>query len=276
MSKFRYAAFADEAAESLDEQIKALKENDCSLIEIRGVNGKNIMDTPLNEIKEIGLKLKDTSISVWSLGSPIGKININDDFNNHIESFKKALEICDILGAENMRIFSFYVDENFESVREKVLERLNTFVELSQNSGVTLCHENEKGIYGDIATRCLDIHKNIPQIKAVFDPANFVQCNQESVSAFEMLLPYIKYMHIKDANKDGIVKAAGMGDGKILELLKKYKGEVLTLEPHLWEFSGLKNLEKDDNSSVVENAFNSQRGAFDYAFNSLKSLVKEV
>ncbi len=276
MRNFKFAAFADEAGESLQEQIKALKENNCNLIEIRGVNGKNILDTPLEEVKKIGEQLKEQGIFVWSLGSPIGKININDNFENHIEKFKKAIEICNILGAENMRIFSFYVDNNYKDTREKVLKRLNKFVELSKNSNITLCHENEKGIWGDKASRCLEIHKNIPQIKAVFDPANFVQCEQDSEKAFEMLQPYIKYMHIKDADKNGIVKAAGHGEGKIFKLLKKYSGEVLTLEPHLWEFSGLKNLEKNENSSVVENAFSSQREAFDYAFNSLKNLVKEV
>ena len=51
-------------------------------------------------------------------------------------------------------------------------------IELAKGSGIVLCHENEKGIYGDIASRCAEIHRELPALKAVFDPANFIQCGQ--------------------------------------------------------------------------------------------------
>lgn len=51
-----------------------------------------------------------------------------------------------------------------------------------------------------------------------------------------MLNPYITYMHIKDADENGIVVPPGQGIGNIGELLKRYYakgGRNLTLEPHL-------------------------------------------
>ncbi|HAA24848.1 MAG TPA: xylose isomerase, partial [Ruminiclostridium sp.] len=45
--------------------------------------------------------------------------------------------------------------------------------------GIILAHENEKGIYGDTPERCVDIIKsmNCDYVRAVFDPANFIQCD---------------------------------------------------------------------------------------------------
>lgn len=40
MDKFRLCAFADEAGADINEQIKALKENGISLLEVRGVGGQ--------------------------------------------------------------------------------------------------------------------------------------------------------------------------------------------------------------------------------------------
>ena len=79
--KIILCGFADEADPMLDGQIEALKGNGISLLEIRGVDGKNIVDVTREEAKAIRAKLDANGISVWSLGSPIGKININDDFD---------------------------------------------------------------------------------------------------------------------------------------------------------------------------------------------------
>lgn len=84
--------------------------------------------------------------------------------------------------------------------------------------------------------------------RCTFDFANFVQCGQDTLEAYEMLEPYISYVHIKDALfENGSVVPAGEGDGQVAEILgrleKKGFDGVLSLEPHLADFAGLKNLE---------------------------------
>ena len=52
----------------------------------------------------------------------------------------------------------------------------------------------KKDIYGDIPERCLDIFKTIdsPNLKATFDPNNFVQCKVKPYpEAFNMLKDYV-------------------------------------------------------------------------------------
>ena len=273
--KFKLAAFADEAGESLEQQISALAENGISRLEIRNVDGKCISDLSPEMVREIHRILTSYGITVWSVGSPCGKIGITEDFAPHLDQFRRTLEHTAVLGASHIRIFSFYVPRNSaENYTGQVMSRLEAFVKAAEGSGITLCHENEKEIYGDIAPRCLEIHRNFPQIKAVFDPANFVQCGQDTIAAWQMLAPYVEYMHVKDSLADGFVVPAGQGEGNLPYLLRNYKGEVLTVEPHLAVFSGFENLE---NSGKAHREFycNSSSEAFAAAVSALKNLIKQ-
>lgn len=276
--KFQLAAFADEAGSSLKEQIAAMKDNGISYLEIRGIDGENIADITNEKAKEIKKYLDEAGIAVWSLGSPYGKINIEDDFQPHLDKFSRGLELADMLEAKHIRMFSFFMpeDKNPEDYRDAVMERLGKFVEKAKGSGIVLCHENEKGIYGDIASRCVEIHRQFPELRAVFDPANFVQCGQDNAKAWEMLSPYVEYMHIKDAKSGGSIVPAGMGDGQIPYLLSKYQGQILTLEPHLAVFDGLAGLEREGEKTEIDNyRYNSNREAFDAAAAALKNLIQE-
>lgn len=164
--------------------------------------------------------MDDAGLKIWSIGSPIGKINIvTDDFSKHIEKFKHTLEIADALDTKNMRIFSFYMPENsdYRAYKDQVIERLRLLTDIAGES-IDLCHENEKGIYGDTAERCLEIFNAVPELKGVFDPANFVQCGQNTLEEWELLKDRIKYFHIKDLSADGTIVPAGFGEGNIKEV----------------------------------------------------------
>lgn len=270
---FRLAAFADEADGMISEQIKVMTENGIDYLEIRGVDGENISDITIEKAKEVRRQLDDAGLSVWSLGSPYGKIGIAEDFAPHLDKFRRGLELARILGAKHIRMFSFYVPSgDAEHYKDEVMLRLEQFILAAKGSGIILCHENEKGIYGDIASRCEEIHKTFPQLKAVFDPANFIQCGQDTIEAWEKLAPYIEYMHIKDAMADGSVVPAGKGIGNLPYLLKSYKGSVLTLEPHLSVFDGFDKLEAEEKTKMGY-YYPSSRAAFDAAVNALKELI---
>lgn len=278
--QFRYSAFADESSNSLFGQIDALKRNGISGLEIRNLDGKNVTDLTCREAKELAAILSDHGLQVWSIGSPIGKIPVDGDFAKHMDLYRHTLDLAKELGAGNIRLFSFFLpkDGQPEDYRNLVLERMAAFAETAKSYAVTPCHENEKGIYGDIAQRCLEIHKAVPGLKAVFDPANFIQCGQDTMEAWELLHPYVHYLHIKDALPNGSVVPPGMGSGNVPALIQKYfaiGGSVLTLEPHLYDFVGLKNLEQEGEESVVGGmSFATAEEAFDYAANTLKGIVE--
>lgn len=287
MAEFLLSAFADEGGKTIEEQIKALKNNKLTHIEPRGINGVNISDYTPEMAKELRKILDENGIGVSAIGSPFGKINITDDFEPHFEKFKKTVENACILGTQNIRMFSFYFENgaDFSQYRDEVMERLTMFCDYSLASGIWCCHENEKGIYGDNAERCLDILKTLEgKIKGVFDPANFIQCGVEILPAYEMLKDYIEYLHIKDARmSDGFVVPCGCGDGCIPELLARFKQKTgkrfLTLEPHLMVFDGLKDLEQEGGTADVlkdDYRYASNEEAFAAASDALHSILAKI
>ena len=280
MNTIRIYAFADEASPNISEQITALKRNNLNGIEMRNVDGANVSDITVEKAKEVKRMLDENGLITWSVGSPIGKIDIEkDDFNAHIEKLKHTLEIAEILEAENLRMFSFYMpkDKKASDYKDEVIERLGIMYDTAKNYNVSLRHENEKGIYGDIPERCLDIHKALPGLKGIFDPANFVQCGADTLKAWDMLKDYIYYMHIKDAKEDGKVVPAGCGNGNVKEIVKSFiagGGNAFTIEPHLTVFDGFSHLErKGEKSEITEYGYPDSNTAFDAACNAFKNLL---
>ena len=277
---FQLSAFADESSDAFAGQIEAMKRNGIQYLEIRNLDGKNVTALTVTEARALSRQLDDNGLKVWSIGSPIGKIQIMDDFEAHKDLYRHTLDLAGELGAKNIRLFSFFMPKEKDPAqfRNLVLERMAWFAEVAAEYGVTACHENEKGIYGDIASRCLEIHKAVPALKAVYDPANFVQCGQDTLQAWEMLSPFVHYMHIKDARADGSVVPPGTGMGNVPALIGKYRaqgGTVLSLEPHLYEFVGLQALEQEGEKSVVgAMSFKTSEEAFDYAAHTLKKILE--
>lgn len=282
MQQWQLNAFADEAADSLQGQIEAMRRNGITGLEIRGVNGKNVSDLTDEEAREIAARLSDAGMFVWSLGSRCGKTSITEDFAPALADWKRTLQIAHLLNARRIRMFSFYLPAQQDPAlyRQAVLDRLYVFAQTAQEEGILACHENEKGIYGDIAARCLEIHQQVPQLRCVFDPANYVQCGQDTMEAWELLAPYVDYMHIKDALPDGFVVPAGQGAGHVPQLVARYcdqGGRAFTVEPHLTVFSGLRALEREgDKSAIAAFRYPSRDAAFDAASAALRAVLSGI
>jgi len=277
---FRLCAFADEADKALTGQIAALQANKIDQIELRGIDGTGVAKITPEKARETAAMLKDGGIHVWSIGSPIGKVSINSPRDDETDRFMRILDTAVICGAENIRLFSFFETEGDKKYLDEVVRRLEIMIDKAKGSGVRLCHENEKGIYGDIPERCAELHQALPELYGIFDPANYVQCGADTLKGWELVKDYIYYAHIKDARWDGHVVPPGTGDGNLLQLLKNFeekKIEVLTLEPHLTVFDGLRDLEGGKRPDVGgELVFSSGREAFDYAVTSLRGLIEKM
>ena len=183
-------------------------------------------------------------------------------------------EIAKVLNCKYIRMFSFFMPEGRDPAdyRDAVIEKLRKFIAIAEKHDVILMHENEKDIYGDVLSRCVDLMQtlNSAHFKSAFDFANFVQCGEDTAKCWDALRPYIVYIHIKDAvstDKENVL--CGTGEGKIPELLHKaiveegYTG-FLTLEPHLVLFDSLQSLETTDAKNIIrENKY--KNGAEGYA-----------
>ena len=246
----KLAAFADEISPELDEQIRVCTANDVSHIELRGVSGKNVLDFDPALRATIKAKLADAGMGVVAIGSPIGKVKISDSFDTHLDRFKIAVELAQYFSAPYIRLFSYYPAEgrSIADDRAEVLRRMQAKLDYIKDLSITLVHENESHIYGDIGSRCLDLMTtfNSPKLRCAFDFANFVQCGEYPLDNWPKLKPFTVHIHVKDAlMADKRVVPAGKGDGQLEAILQDaytsgYRG-FLSLEPHLaaaGQFSG--------------------------------------
>ena len=251
MAKIKLSAFADEYADSLVDQLQAMRQFDVNFIEMRHIDGKNVSVLTKAEVKEAKEKLDFYGVGVSALGSPLGKIKLDGDMAEHLETARRVFETANTLGAKYIRMFSFYAPDGKEvtEMKSEVYDALEKLVLLAREHGVVLCHENEAKIYGDVPARCREIIDHFGgELKCVFDMGNFVL---EGVNpypeAYELLKNDIAYFHIKDALAAGAIVPPGKGEAKIAEILAAHKAYAkddffISLEPHLQLFSGLNAL----------------------------------
>jgi sugar phosphate isomerase/epimerase len=236
--------FADEISPELDEQLDKLTGESIRFVELRSVWNRNVLDLTDDEIRKVGGAIAERGIGVSSIGSPIGKVPINEDFGPHLERFRRALRVARVLESPYVRVFSFFMPEGEDPAvhKDEVLERMDALAREAEEAGVVLVHENEKDIYGDVPSRCLDILTQVdsPYLRAAWDAANFVQCGVDHPhrEGYDPLRPYLEYVHVKDAVAgSGTVVPAGEGDGEIRKTISALHASgfdgFFSLEPHL-------------------------------------------
>ena len=243
----RLSAFADEISPDLEEQIAVLSSEKVRFLDLRGAWNTNVLDLSDQQVTRVKETLDAHGIGVAAIGSPIGKVPIDSSFNEHLHLFERAITVAQALQTPYIRIFSFYPPAasdrgavNPAEYRDEVLRRLREMTARARAAAVILLHENEKDIYGDTITRCVDLLQGIndAHFQAVFDPANFIQCGQTPYpDAYEAVRPWLRYVHVKDARSDGSVVPAGEGVSHWPELLQRLRADgydgFLSLEPHL-------------------------------------------
>jgi len=241
------SGFIDEISKDFTEQCEVASGLGLRHVEVRSAWGTNILDLDAGQLHTLRETLDGYGLKVSSIGSPIGKISIDDEFAPHLERMRHAVEVAKTLEAPYIRIFSFFIPEGTDpdSRRDEVLNRMSALADVAADADVILVHENEKEIYGDIPRRCLDIVTSVsaPHLQLAWDSANFVQVGvRPFTEGYTMLRPHVSYIQIKDALlADGTVVVAGAGDGEVPETVRALRADgfdgFFSLEPHLGEFT---------------------------------------
>lgn len=263
--KIYISGFSDEISSDFTEQLETVTRLGMHYISLRAADGKGIADYTLEEVKsELLPKLEKYQVRVSSIGSPIGKVGVEDEegFKKQKAQLEEICKIANLLDCNYIRMFSFFMPEekNPDDYKEIVLAKLREFIAIAEKYNVVLMHENEKDIYGDVLSRCKILMDELgcEHFASVFDFANFVQCGQDTRECWDVLHEHVVYIHIKDAvSDDNENVVCGTGEGKIAELLKRaiveegYEG-FLTLEPHLVLFDSLASLETTDAKNIIK------------------------
>lgn len=242
--QFVLSGLGDEIDPDVAIQLEVMNGEGLDHLELRGMENTNVLDLSAEQIARTERVLDEYGFKVSAIASPIGKVDVTDPFEPHFERFERALALTDEFDAEYVRIFSYYYpeDDDPEDWRDEILERMARKAERAEANGVTLVHENERDIYGDTPERCRDIIETIdsPNLRALFDPANFVVDGIEVYpTAYDELADYVEYVHVKDARfaDDIEIEPAGEGDADVREVIKALDADgydgFLSLEPHL-------------------------------------------
>ncbi len=242
----RLSAFADEVTEDFLAQVEYLAKEKVGFIEPRFINRKNIMDLSRSELDEARKLIRDHGLKVSAIGSPIGKVRLDEPFGPHLDKFKHAVELALFLETPFIRMFSYYAPEgkDIDEYRDQVMDRMAAKVDVVKDVDVTMVHENEARIYGHTAENCVDLIEAVgsEKLRLAYDPANFVwgeKITNNVEVCWPVMQPYVVHVHIKDwklGSKD-VGSIPGQGDGQIKELLAELAAmnydACLTMEPHL-------------------------------------------
>lgn len=252
-----FTGFADEAAKSLDGQIKATKQLGWGNIEARSVDGTNILDLSDEDFDVVAGKLSDAGVKVNCFGSTIANwaTQITDDFDVCIAGTKRAIPRMQRLGTKLIRIMSYArFDERSpkDQMQEERFRRLRELKLMFDDAGIIAVHENCMNYGGMSYSHTLKLIENVPGLRLVFDTGNPVfnddrskeqpYPKQSSWEFYSNVKEYISYIHIKDCKwdaqkKDAVYCYPGEGDGDVEKILTDfissgYDGGI-SIEPHL-------------------------------------------
>ena len=238
------SAFADEIAPDLKTQMDVCEAHGVRCIDVRGIDGINVSKLTVKQAAGYKRQMDDRGFSVPCIGSPIGKIRIDEPFEPHLELLKHCCEVAKAFGCSQIRVFSFYPSKgrDIAEQRTEVMDRMAAMVKLAEQADVVLLHENEKRIYGAKPQAVKDLFETIAsdRLKGIFDPANFVE---EDIAPYNDgwqagLAELTDYFHIKDKVPGAATCVpAGQGAGQIEEIFRDVKARnwsgVMALEPHM-------------------------------------------
>ncbi len=273
MSSVKLFAFGGDLNRELSDQIEAIRRNHLSGIELGGTEFGPISDISFVAACLIRKKLNDSGLEVLALGSGIGRIGIKDDFEAQLEKLKNTLEVCRILGADKVRVSSFFIPsfENPDDYKQLVIDRLGRMNELAGSHGVILCLENRSGCFGGTAARCHDILSALPEIVGVFNPAEFIKAKEDVMESWSILRSRIAYIHISDISEEGKPVPAGSGIAHIRDLTRKFierGGRNFSIDPCL-TVKRSPNKQDEHDRYTYRNA----DAAFDAASGAFKSII---
>jgi sugar phosphate isomerase/epimerase len=243
---FTLSAFADEISPDPVEQVDVLERAGVRHIELRSVQKTNVLNLTDLQVTELKSLLDRRGFRLSAIGSPVGKIRIDEPFEPHLERFQRAIELCRVFGTSNIRVFSYYPPEGKDwdnagdGPAREVFDRLREQAGRAGRAGVRMLHENEHRIYGDSPARVVRLCEALagPAFRAVYDPANYVFCGYDPWEGWQRSKQWTAHFHIKDwvaGEKHG--RVAGEGQGRIADVMAEavrtgYDG-FATLEPHL-------------------------------------------
>lgn len=241
-TRFPLSGFADEISPDLAVQVATLNKLGVAGLDLRGVDGKNVLDLTKERLLEVKAACEAEGLHIACIGSPVNKVDFSaENRRGEMAKLERSIAAAKTVGVQKVRIFSPKLREGHEeSLWPETVAWMRDMADLARAEDVVLLHENDAkfiGAYPTYAQRLFD-ELGAPHFRAVYDFANGVPLGFRPLKDwFPWLLPHLDSVHIKDATPEGKVMPAGEGEGDLRATLEYLMKEgwtgTLSLEPHL-------------------------------------------
>ncbi|MDZ7261439.1 MAG: sugar phosphate isomerase/epimerase [candidate division KSB1 bacterium] len=261
-----YTGISDEAGASIETQIKAHQQLGWEHIELRTIDGINLVNLPEEKFQQVVEQLEGAGMRVSCFASEIANWarKISGDFARDVSDLKQAIPRMKRLGTRLIRIMS-YPNDNWpeKDWKKEVFRRIKELATIAEEGDVILVHENCYGWGGLSPENSLALLEAVdsPAFKLLFDTGNPPSEGQDGWDFYTKVKEHIVYVHIKDAKQTRQGEKiqftfAGAGDGYVKEIVRDllasgYDGGF-SIEPHIASVIHL-----DQQADSDETAFNS-------------------
>ena len=243
----------DEVSPSLDEGIAFARAEGIGTIDLRVVDGRNVLALSPGELAGAARRVRAAGLSVSCVCTPLlkwsppGKTSqdMGDQFGFELGDrapavvYAQAFETAEVLGARNLRIFSYLAYDGYRV--DDLRPPIDDLLALAEKFDMKLHVENEGvcNIRGFAEMEALVTAYRHPRLRALPDIANaYRRSMPPSAADLARLLPFTDMLHFKDySNAARRFVALGEGDIPFTDLLASTLPEheaplTLTIETH--------------------------------------------
>lgn len=243
----------DEVSPSLDEGLAFARAEGIGTIDLRVIDGRNVLGLSRAELAAVTQRVRAAGLSVSCICTPLLKWSPpgmtshtkGDQFGFELGGrsphtvYAQAFEAAEILGARNLRIFSYLAYDGYRA--DHLRGPIDDLLALAEKFDATLHVENENvcNIADFAELETLVAAYRHPRLRALPDIANAYRKGlPPSAVDLSRLLPFTDILHFKDfSNQARSFVAIGEGDipfaSLLAETLPAHDAPLtLTIETH--------------------------------------------
>ena len=250
---------SDEASNTIDGQIQAMRELGWNSIEMRGVEVPGFPKGNFHDIPDAAFdiaieKLQASGIQIYCFGSSVMNWSkkVTDPFENTLAEVGRIIPRMQRLGTPFVRIMSYKPDDGADRIPAEVFRRVSVVTKIFLDAGIQPLHENCMNHGGMSWRHAVELLEKCPGLKWLFDPANPVfnadrskptpWLKQDPWEFWTQVRDQVAHIHIKDAiwnpaRQNADYTWPGEGDGRLMDILKdafaRGYDAGFSIEPHM-------------------------------------------
>lgn len=230
-ARLALAVIGDEIGPSLPEMISFCAEHDVSRLDMRTVDGRNLLGMSLEEVRAVSDILMKAGIEVPTFVSPVlkwpapgkapagGKVDFAFDPSTcpKDDPLAHAFDVAAVLGATRIRVFSHLRYPGFRP--DDIAGAIDRLTDLARATDITVEMENEPvcniGSVAELSRFFAALPETTPLLRPLVDIGNsWFMGAPPNDADIALLAPQVDLIHLKD--KDFTARrAVPLGDGAV-------------------------------------------------------------